>query len=52
MIEYHLEFSDEDAAKLAAKADEAGVVCDLDYLEMVILDFLYKDDSERLTHKE
>lgn len=50
MREYIVVLSKEDAATLADRADKAGVVDDLEYLESKIQEWL--NDDNRLTHKE
>ena len=45
MIEYLVILSKEDAAKLAAKADEAGVVDDLEYLHDKIQEWLENNNN-------
>ena len=50
MIEYIVALSKQDAAKLASKADAAGVTCDLEYLQNKIAEWLNED--ARLTHCE
>jgi hypothetical protein len=50
--EYCLVFSDDEAAKIAAKADEAGFNCDLEWLQERVLEMINIDDSKRLEHTE
>jgi len=45
MIEYIITLSKEDAAKLAAKADLAGVICDLEYLQERVIEFINNDNQ-------
>lgn len=52
MIEYCLTFSKEEAAKIAAKADEAGVIDDLEYLESKVREWINTDDGARWSHTE
>ena len=50
MIEYIVVLTKEDAAILADRADKAGIVDDLEFLENKIREWL--NDDNRLTHKE
>ena len=50
MVTYEVTLSQENADKLAAKADAAGIVCDLEYLEARIVEWL--NDEARLSHTE
>jgi len=52
MVEYIMTLSDEDAAKVGKKADELGIVDDLDYLTDKFIEWLNIDDSARLKHCE
>ena len=46
MIEYYIVLSKEDAAKIAAKSDAAGVVCDLEYLQGEVKEMIGSWDDE------
>jgi len=52
MVEYIMTLSDEEAEKIGKKADELGIVSDLDYLQRKFIEWLNKDDSARLEHSE
>ena len=50
MIEYCVELSKENAAKLAERADRAEFNCDLEFLQEKVIEWL--NDENRLSHKE
>ena len=52
MRDLHIILSDEDNRKLGEKADETGIVNDLELAEQIIHEWLNKDDSARLIHCE
>ena len=52
MRELIITLSNKDNTKLGEKADEAGIVNDLELAEQIIHEWLNRDDSARLTHKE
>ena len=52
MRDLHITLSNEDNRKLGEKADELGIINDLELAEQVLREWLNRDDSARLTHKE
>ena len=48
----HIKLSNEDNRKLGEKADELGIINDLELAEQIIHEWLNKDDSARINHKE
>ena len=52
MRDLHITLSNEDNRKLGEKADELGIINDLELAEQIIHEYLNKDDGARLEHTE